>query len=311
MTFNTLVISGGGPTLIQVLAAVQECEKEQIIIMSELTKIYGTSAGAVIGVMISLGVEWDSLNNYIINRPWHEVFPIKIQTFIEAFYSKGLFSTAAVEKCFEPLFKSKDIPLNITMSKFHELCGIEHHIFAFDVNTFEVDDISYITHPDLLLITALHMTCAIPILFSPVCIDQKCYIDGGIICNYPIHQCLTAHADIPEHEDRILGFRNQYGDNADLDEHESLENELNINTNIADSGNIFEYGLNFIVKLINNFNSKKKRIRTKHEIVCKTKRVNLNTYKQALMSVETRRSIFSTGIESAKTFITDYKARNI
>ena len=197
------------------------------------------------------------------------------------------------------------------MSEFLELCGIEHHIFAFDVNTFEVDDISYITHPDLLLITALHMTCAIPIIFSPVCIDQKCYIDGGIICNYPIHQCLTAHADIPEHEDHILGFRNQYGDNADLDEHESLENELNINTNIADSGNIFEYGLNFIVKLINNFNSKKKRIRTKHEIVCKTKRVNLNTYKQALMSVETRRSIFSTGIESAQTFITDYKARNI
>lgn len=303
MSFKHIVISGGGPTLIQVLAAIQECEKASVINIQTIEKIYGTSAGAVIGVMISLGVEWDILNAYIIGRPWHEVFPIRLQTFIEAFYSKGLFSRKAIEQCFEPLFKTKEISMDITLKEFYELCHIEHHIFAFDVNKFEVDDISYKTHPDVPLLTALHMTCAIPILFSPVCIENKCYIDGGIICNYPIDQYLLAHDNC---EDDVLGFRNQYGDNEHLDEYESLENELNINTNIAESENIFEYGLNFIVKLINNFNSSKKKNRTTHEIICKTQKVSLDTYKQALISSDTRRDIFQLGVVSATSFINTY-----
>ena len=46
----------------------------------------------------------------------------------------------------------------------------------------------------------------------PTIIDNKCYIDGGVMCNYPINYCLRDHAN----KDEILGFRLTYkteGDN--------------------------------------------------------------------------------------------------
>ena len=60
------------------------------------------------------------------------------------------------------------------------------------------------------VLTAVLMTSAIPIIFSPVCIDGKCFIDGGIVNNYPLNYCLKDHPEI----DDILTFNNVYVETA-------------------------------------------------------------------------------------------------
>ena len=50
MTIKHLVISGGGPTLIQVLGAIQHLETNDFLHMSTIETIYGTSAGAIIPI---------------------------------------------------------------------------------------------------------------------------------------------------------------------------------------------------------------------------------------------------------------------
>ena len=82
-------------------------------------------------------------------------------------------------------------------------------MFSFEVNTFQIEDVSYLTHPDISLITAIQMSCALPVLMSPICVDGKCYIDGGVTCNYPLKKCIDSNKNIEE----ILGFKNQYDDN--------------------------------------------------------------------------------------------------
>jgi predicted acylesterase/phospholipase RssA len=120
MTIKHLVISGGGPIMIQILGAIQHLEKNDFLNMKNIESIYGTSAGAIVGALICLKYDWDTINDYIIKRPWKDVFPIKVQNIFDAYTKKGIFDIKTIEKCFKPLFGAKDIPLDINLENFEE-----------------------------------------------------------------------------------------------------------------------------------------------------------------------------------------------
>jgi predicted acylesterase/phospholipase RssA len=282
-----LVVSGGGPTMIQTLGSIQHLEENKFIDINIIETIYGTSAGAIIGVLICLKFDWITLHDYIIKRPWHEVFPIKVQNIFDAYTKKGIFDEKTIIKCFKPLFDAKDISLNISLKDFFEYSKIELHMFSFEVNAFQIEDISYLTHPDLSLITAIQMSCALPVLMTPICTESKCYIDGGITCNYPLKYCIESpNKNIEE----ILGFKNQYDDH---------------NKNQIDSSStLLEFIMNFLFKIIHSISSNN-MIQTSitYEVICNTNFLSINTLKTALSSIEVREGLYMNGIEYAKTFL--------
>jgi len=206
MTIKHLVISGGGPTSIQALGAMQHLEKSGIWKLADIESIYATSAGAILGVILCLGFDWDTINSYIIDRPWHEAFQIKAKYIFEAYTKKGIFDNKILDKILIPLFNAKDIPIKITLKEFYEYSKIEMHFFSLEINKFKTCNISYKTHPDLSLLTALHMTIAIPFVIAPAFLEDECFIDGGVVANYPLNYCLTEHPNI----DEILSFKNEY-----------------------------------------------------------------------------------------------------
>ena len=166
MTIKHLVISGGGPIMVQVLGAIQNLEKNNFIDMKNIESIYGTSAGAIVGILICLKFDWETINDYIIKRPWNDVFSIKVQNIFDAYTKKGIFDNKIIEKCFRPLLDAKDISMDITLEEFYKFSNIELHLFSFEINEYKVHDISYITHPSLPLMTAIQMTCALPVLLT-------------------------------------------------------------------------------------------------------------------------------------------------
>ena len=172
MTIKHLIISGGGPIMVQILSTIQELEKNNYLNINDIESIYGTSAGAIIGILISLKYDWETINDYIIKRPWQDVFPIKVQNILDSYTKRGIFDIKTIEKCFKPLFDAKDIPLDINMEDFFKLTNVELHMFAFEINQYKVEDISYLTYPKLPVLQAIQMTCAIPVLVTPVCIGD-------------------------------------------------------------------------------------------------------------------------------------------
>ena len=206
MTIKHLVLSGGGPTLISTLGNLQFLEKSHYFERENIQSIYGTSAGALVGVLYCLRFEWDTITDYIIKRPWKDVFPIKVENIFDSFTKKGIFDSKTIEKCFVPLLKAKDLDLEISLKDFFEFSNIEIHFFTFEINRFKVVDISYLSHPDLKLLTAVQMSCALPVLVTPVCMEDECFIDGGVVCNYPLLYCLEKF----KIEEEILGFKNKY-----------------------------------------------------------------------------------------------------
>jgi predicted acylesterase/phospholipase RssA len=82
MTIKNIVLSGGGHTLYQSLGIIQTLEKNDIWKIENIEKIYGTSAGALLGAILCLKFDWDTLNDYFLNRPWKDVFNVDINTIL-------------------------------------------------------------------------------------------------------------------------------------------------------------------------------------------------------------------------------------
>jgi predicted acylesterase/phospholipase RssA len=287
MVIKHLVISGGGPIMIQFIGAIQHLEKNEIVNMNNIESIYGTSAGAIVGVLICLKYDWETINDYIIKRPWHDVFSIKVHNIFDAYTKKGIFDIKTFEKCFKPLLDAKDISMDINLEDFNKLSKIDLHLFSFEINEYQVQDISHLTHPTLSLMTAIQMTCALPILVTPVCIDKKCYIDGGMSCNYPLNYCIESG----KNPDEILGFKNKYSDEK---EHVNSESTL------------LDFLLSFLFKAVFSVSTDHIQPQIKNELICNSCYLSFDVLKNTLSNIEVRKTLFNNGTEIAVKFKEQY-----
>jgi NTE family protein len=201
-TIKHIVIPGGGGTGFIAYGALKESHAQGLWNIENIESIYGTSIGAVFAVVLALKYEWQILDDYLIKRPWHNVFEFNMYAIINSFQKQGMFDMKLFEEMFSPLFRGVDISLSITMKDFYEFSKIDVHLYATELGSFNTVDISHKTHPDWRVIDAVYASAALPLLISPLFKDGKYYMDGGIFLNYPIHPCIQSGKDIEE----ILGI---------------------------------------------------------------------------------------------------------
>jgi predicted acylesterase/phospholipase RssA len=298
MTIKHLVISGGGHSIFRTIGALNWLEQREYWRVCDIESIYGTSAGAIFGAIICLQFEHSIVENYLLNRPWHEAFTIKVDQLISAYANKGVFDHTAMEIIFKPLLSAKDLPLSLTMKELYEFSNIELHMFSLEVNAFKTVDISHKTHPDLPLLSALVMTSAIPGIFSPFCDDNgHCFVDGGVTSNYPLHWCVNAGHDL----DEILGLKFNY-------DKEKEENKVH-NSIITKDSNLLDFFLTLFGKLVRKVGTENTQPFVPNEVVCNATCMSYETLTSALSSVENRKLLLEEGIASAKEFFESRKLR--
>ena len=195
-----LVLSGGTVWGFSMIGILQESIHVGFLNMADVKSIFMTSVGSIIGLAFSLKIEPELIINYFVKRPWDTVMKNNRHSVLEIFDKKGIIHRGFFENIFEPLFKSVDLSCDITMLELHEYNGIDIHIYATELNGFELVEISYKTHPEWRVIDAIYASCSIPVIFCPLLKDEKCYIDGGFFLNYPITKCFC------ENPDEVLGI---------------------------------------------------------------------------------------------------------
>lgn len=220
MVIKHIVISGGGPTGFITYGAAKHLAKEAFWKLDDIESIYGCSIGAYMGVILSLGYDWDWLDDYFIKRPWDKVIGITPISIFDSLITRGIIGEKFIKDSLEPLLTAKELSINITLKELYEFNGIDIHIYSTNINTENIEkvDISYKTHPDLSLIKSICMSTAFPVMFQPIIDDKNgCYIDGGILNIFPLNDCLK-QKDCDENE--ILAFKNVW-----IDEETNVTNE--------------------------------------------------------------------------------------
>jgi Patatin-like phospholipase len=290
MTIKHIVISGGGPTGISTVGTLQHLEESGFWKHDDLESIYATSIGSVIAVLLAMRFDWTTINDYIIKRPWKDVYKISVNDIFDAYSKKGVFDGQCFDVFFKPFFDAQDISLDITTLEFYERFKIELHFFALELNNFELTNISYKTFPNIRILTAIHMSCALPLVITPVIMDGACYVDGGVVCNYPLSQCVEEQY-LSEKLEEILGLKNEY---------ENVEKNNHI---VTDASTIMEYSIHFISILMKNASFKNAEYVAPNEVKCVTESMTLDYLTNALESVDVRKELLETGVKSAQMFL--------
>jgi NTE family protein len=289
MTIKHLVISGGGPLGLRFLGALEKLEQEHFWDFNNIESIYATSVGSIIGAFICLKYDWETLNKYIIERPWHDAFKVNAKQIFDSYYNKGLFDKKLAEIIFKPLLEAKDLNLNITLKEFYDYSKIDLHIFTFELNTFKTVELSHTLFPDLSLIQSLTMSSSLPGIFVPTIIDNCCYIDGGILCNYPINECLRDHTN----KDEILAFKIAY------------ENDNTQNIQVTTESSLLEYIICMSINSVNYIKNTIKLESIDNTVNCyiNDNPLTMHFIQESIRNQELRRDWIKMGEDDANKFL--------
>jgi predicted acylesterase/phospholipase RssA len=292
MPIKHLVIAGGGPIGLQFLGALEHLNEQHFWEFEDIESIYATSIGTFIAAFICLKYDWVTLNTYIIDRPWHDAVKLNGKQIFDAFYNKGLYDKKLIEIIFKPLLEAKDLSINITLKEFYEYSKIEFHLYAFELNKFETADISYKTHPDLLLVQAIFMSSALPGIFTPTILDSGCYIDGGVMANYPLTHCLQECSN----HDEILGVTFY----RDYNKADAYKNNI-----VTEESTVIDFSIGFFINAMNYIYKNIKRDTIKNQIECLNEDnfLTMDVIQQSINNTDMRKDWINKGINDAKLFL--------
>jgi len=295
MTIKHLVISGGGPSGMYVYGAIKNLSIKKFWNINNIQSIYGCSVGGLISVLISLKHEWGLLDDYIIKRPWEKVVSKYIKNIFDFYNEKGICGENEIDDFVSPLLTAKGLDKNITLLELYNYNKIDIHIYTTNINKNKLEkiDLSFKTHPDLKVITALSMTMAYPILFKPVFYNDGCFIDGGILNNLPINNCLFNNKC---DKNEILAFKNKWVNKTKI-------------TTINSSP--YDYLLNLTEKIVLSSDTEDKQENLENVMICQIEEFNnLNSWFDILVDRNIRINTINKGINQSDLFLSYHNFDN-
>ena len=292
-----LVISGGGPAGFLTYGALKQLAIRNFWRLSDLKSIYGCSVGAFFGVIVSLGYDWEWLDDYFIKRPWEKLLHISALTFFE---KKGLLDETFIAESIASLLSAKDLNVSITLKEFYAYNNIDIHMYTTNINTplIEKVDLSHTTHPDLTVIQALTMSMCYPFLFKPVCLNEhECYIDGGLLNNYPLNDCLVQQkCDASE----ILAFKNVWRDADD----DMMNREQENKRCIKEESSVLDFLIVLMQKMHSFINTERLQPDVPNTLYCQIDNMEgLDRWLHALTDEDTRKMMIEKGAMQAEAFL--------
>lgn len=274
-SYDTLVISGGSMNGVGILGALQYLKDNGLI--NDLKNFVATSAGTIVCYFLAIGYTPIEIMVYICTN--HKIFEnLKSVNFLKAMKGEGVISFALISDIIEKMTIDK-IGRPILLRHLREIYGKSFTCTTYNLTKNCIEYISDETHPDMPCISAIHMSCNIPVIFEPYKYGECLYIDGGISNNFPIDFAC-------QNGQKIIGLTMN---TTDVIEFEKL--------------NIMEYMYKLLAILLNEFSQEKIKNKPENVDVIDVKfgDRSLKVFDFDI-DLKTKLGLFSIGYESAKKF---------
>lgn len=182
--FKNLVLSGGGTKGIIHLGVLSELIEQKIIIINRLKNIIGSSVGAIIGCLLIIGFKIDEIMEFLVKIDFSKLFrPNFLNIFSNYGIENGIIITGIISQI---LLQKTEIP-EITFSQLFIKTKIGFHITGSCLDTKKTELFNHIETPNMKIIDAIRISISLPGFFTPIVLNEKTYIDGGVLNNYPIN----------------------------------------------------------------------------------------------------------------------------
>lgn len=280
---KNIVISGGGTKGICFLGALSLLDEKKLL--SNVNTYIGTSVGAIISTLLAIGYTPDNIMQFIISFDFKKLEPdFDIDILLEKY---GIDNGEKLCYVIKNLIKEKTGNENITFKDLYEKYNKKLYITASCISDNKPYYYNNDNHPDMIIWEALRKSFSVPCYFQPVIeikeyyIDEKLvqeekiYVDGGVIDNYPI---------------QLVDPKETIGITV-IDK--DFDNDYKIN-------NIYEYCLSMIKCCINNNIEQKIKKYIDNTIIINTSNYDMLDFE---MTNDLKIDMFFYGIECGYKFL--------
>ena len=196
-----LVLSGGGAHGLAHIGVIKYLEELGI----EIDYITGTSMGAVVGGLSAMGFDYDDIRDIAASQDWsvlmnnntplNEVAPSE-----KAHHDRIPLSIYWQEDSFklpQSIIRGQklDIILSNMYSPAHRISDFNKLRIPFRCLAVDIEHGTIKAFDKGYLGDAVRASMAIPTVFPPYEIEDRLYVDGGLIRNFPVQECLEMGAD--------------------------------------------------------------------------------------------------------------------
>lgn len=184
-TFNSIVIAGGAAKIIAVIGVIKYLDEHNLA--KHVRTLVGTSAGSIICFMMALGYTWTDMIEIITETLEDEtVVNIKLDEFLNILNTYGFSSGEQLISFLKNVLVRKTGKHDISFMDFAKLTGKNLVICVSNITKEVPEYFSVDNMAELSVLTAIRISCSLPIIFTPITINGDVYQDGGLYANFPI-----------------------------------------------------------------------------------------------------------------------------
>ena len=205
--YKNLVLEGGGVRGLAYAGVFSVLEEKGIL--QQIENVGGSSAGAIAGMLVSIGFTAEEIDSLMKDLPIQKFndgkggVVGKYKRFKNAY---GIYKGEEFEKWLQELIAYKTGKSLLTFNQLHQLhlnnnSYKDLYCTGTNLSKQQLEIFSFTTTPNMPIALAVRISSTIPIYFEPVALDNQFkkikktdsvsftnyYVDGGMLCNYPIN----------------------------------------------------------------------------------------------------------------------------
>jgi len=182
---DTLIFSGGGVRGIVFVGALEELQQQHPGALAQLKHAAGTSIGAIMALLLACRIELPRIKSLFCSSLWNDLYQ-EIDLSGLFFHLGMLDSMKTIWPSVVQFLASPDE----TFAELKQRTGINLLVCVTNVDTKRYEYHSAELTPLYEVAKSVVASCALPVIFSPVVIHNKRYVDGGVLNNTPVSDFL-------------------------------------------------------------------------------------------------------------------------
>ncbi len=187
MEIDTICMSGGGIKGFSFVGALDYLNNTNYLDIKKIVNWVGTSAGSILALLLSIGYTPVEIGDFVIEFDFKKMDPdISVEN---VFLKFGISNGERFEFILKSFLKKK---LGIDDINFKNLYQVtKKNLIVVGTNFTKCceEAFSWERTPTMSVITAVRISCSIPVFFTPVLYKGCYYVDGGVKNNFPINYC--------------------------------------------------------------------------------------------------------------------------
>jgi predicted acylesterase/phospholipase RssA len=180
--FRRMAVSGGAFKLVSAIGCVQLLEERGLL--ESVKELAGSSAGCIVCLAICLGFSADEMQVFL--RAFFESHGSSMSLInANILTSFGINDGAFVTSLLGDMIHAKTGSRDLTFLELIKTTGRHLAVCVVNLTKEKTEYFDVHTMPGLSVVTAIRVSCSIPVLLTPISINGNIYIDGGMYNNLP------------------------------------------------------------------------------------------------------------------------------